>query len=105
MHRKLLGLALVVALAMSAGCVMPKYGAIYAPVQDLKSTVEVGDTSVGMSKVGVATAEGIILLARGDASLTAAMKDGKISKIHHVDSEELNILSVYCKQTIKVYGE
>lgn len=105
MHGKLMGMALVVALVVCVGCVMPKNGAIIAPIQDLKSTVEVGDTNVGMRKVGIATAEGIILLARGDASLTEAMRDGEISKIHHVDSEELNILNIYCKQTIKVYGE
>jgi hypothetical protein len=30
---------------------------------------------------------------------------GQITKIHHVDSEETNILGVYCTQTTVVYGE
>ncbi|MHC5035630.1 MAG: TRL domain-containing protein, partial [Planctomycetota bacterium] len=57
------------------------------------------------SKVGESMAEGIILLGRGDASISKAMKDGGITRIHHVDSEELNILGIYCKQIIRVYGE
>jgi hypothetical protein len=87
---------------------MPTKGAVFAPVMETKSTIEIGDTSVGMDNVGRATAEGLILLARGDASLTTAMANGskgKITKIHHVDSEELNVLGLYCTQTIVVYGE
>jgi hypothetical protein len=108
MVRRLLVLALVFAVATSASCVLPTYGAVFAPVMDTKSTLAVGDTTVGMSNVGEAMAEGIILLARGDASLTTAMRNGSqgpITRIHHVDTEELNILSIYCKQVVRVYGE
>ena len=108
MARKLLACALLLVVVMVAGCVLPRYGAIWAPVMDEKSAVAVGDTTVGMDNVGEATAEGIILLGRGDASLTAAMMNGSkgpIRKIHHVDSQELNILGLYAKETIRVYGE
>jgi hypothetical protein len=105
MARKLLAVGLVVAVVVCAGCVMPRHGAVLAPIMDTKSAVAVGDTSVGYSKVGESMAEGIILLGKGDASISEAMKDGGITRIHHVDSEELNILNIYCKQIIRVYGE
>ncbi|MCD6416581.1 MAG: hypothetical protein J7M08_07790 [Planctomycetes bacterium] len=70
-----------------------------------KSAVAVGDTSVGMSKVGEATCEGILFLSKGDASIKAAMEEAGITRIHHVDSEEQNILGIYSTKTIRVYGE
>jgi hypothetical protein len=106
--RKAIVLGVVLCLVVAAGCVMPTKGAVFAPIMETKSTIEVGDTTVGMDNVGRATVEGIILLARGDGSLTAAMANGSkgpITKIHHVDSEELNVLSIYCTQTTVVYGE
>lgn len=105
MAKRLLAVSLLLAVAVCMGCVWPAYGAVMAPVMDTKSAVAVGDTSAGYSKVGESMAEGIILLGRGDASISKAMKDGGITRIHHVDSEELNILGIYCKQIIRVYGE
>jgi hypothetical protein len=105
MVRKLALLAVVAVLAVSLGCIMPGTSAIYAPVMDIKSPLLVGDTSVSPAKVGEATATGIILVSTGDASIAAAMKDGDIKRIHHVDTEELNILWLYVKKTTRVYGE
>ena len=50
-------------------------------------------------------AEGIILFSQGDASIAAAMKNGGITKIHHIDTEEMYVLGVYAKETIHVYGD
>jgi len=43
--------------------------------------------------------------ATGDASISAAMRNGKITRIHHVDHETFSILGVYAKYTTIVYGE
>ena len=56
-------------------------------------------------KMGEATSEGIIGIVRGDASISAAMKAGNISKIHHVDYHYENILGIVTTYTTKVYGE
>jgi hypothetical protein len=106
MKRAALVLGLVGIMAVCVGCTYPM-GGIVAPVQMTKSPVAVGDTSMGMDDLdmGSATVEGIILLAKGDASIEAAMKDGGITRIHHVDSEEFNILGIYSTYTIKVYGK
>ena len=106
MKRIALVVGLVGLMAVCVGCTFPM-GCIVAPVQNTKSPVAVGDTSLGADglKVGKATVEGIILLAKGDASIEAAMKDGGITRIHHVDSEETNILGVYSTYTTIVYGK
>ena len=58
------------------------------------------------SKVGTASCSSILgLIGTGDASIDAAMKNGGISKIHHVDYESKNILGIYAKYTVIVHGE
>jgi hypothetical protein len=41
----------------------------------------------------------------GDASISAAMADGGIKKVHHVDMDSFNVLGIYATYTVKVYGE
>jgi hypothetical protein len=105
-----LALSLVLSAVVLAGCVMPyavgnSRATILAPVMDLKAPLALGDTSAGSSKVGTAEAQGVILFAFGDCSIEAAMKNGGIKRIHHVDTEELSVLGIYVKQTVRVYGE
>jgi hypothetical protein len=104
MGRRLLLLALLLSVVLAVGCTMPN-GAVLAPVMVTKSAVAVGDTKADMDKVGTAQCEGIVLVAIGDASIEAAAKNGNITRIHHVDSEELNVLGIYSRQIIRVYGE
>jgi len=99
----LLGLGLVLSVAL--GCVIPWPNSVYAPIMVTKSACMTGDSQVGQSKVGRAQAEGIILVAFGDASIKEACDDAKITRIHHVDSEELNVLCIYCRKVTVVYGE
>ena len=48
-------------------------------------------------KTGRSQAEGIIIVGFGDASISAAAKEGQITKVHHVDSNSLNVLGFfYC---------
>ncbi|MBE9536589.1 MAG: hypothetical protein IMF07_05355 [Proteobacteria bacterium] len=56
-------------------------------------------------KVGTAKCESILgLFATGDCSIKAAVKDGKIKTIHHIDHKIKNILGVYAEFTVIVYG-
>ncbi len=106
MVKRLLALSLLlVGMVAVMGCHMPLKGVAWALVVDTKSPLEIGDTTVGMSKTGVSEWRGILLLADGDASLSTAMKNGGITKIHHVDLETLSILGIYTKQKVIVYGE
>ena len=63
------------------------------------------DNSVKPAKVGEATASGIICFTTGDCSIKAAMENGGIKKIHHVDYKTKNILGIIGSQTTFVYGE
>lgn len=56
-------------------------------------------------KIGKATTKGIILYTSGDNSIKAAMENGGIKKIHHVDFDVTNIFNLYSKVTTIVYGE
>ena len=63
------------------------------------------DNSVKPLKVGKATASGIICFTEGDASIKAAMENGGITKVHHVDYEVKNIFGIVGSTTTIVYGE
>ena len=63
------------------------------------------DNSVKPVKTGTATSKGIILFTSGDNSIKAAMANGDIKKIHHVDFDVLNVFNLYSKVTTIVYGE
>jgi hypothetical protein len=59
-----------------------------------------------VSKTGTASAISILgLIGIGDASITMAAKNGKITKIHHVDQETFSFLGLYASYTVVVYGE
>jgi len=101
----LCGLLLMSMIAMT-GCAVIPNSAVFAPlVIDQKGPVAGFDASAGATKTGTARAEGIILVGYGDASIEAAMKDGNITKVHHVDSQTLNVFGIYCRYDTIVYGE
>ena len=93
----------VSAIVMMTGCswVAPVNGSLYT---DMKAPIAVGDAS-GQSKMGTAKATAILGFATGDASISAAMQNGGITKVHHVDSQVKNILGIYVEYTTVVYGE
>ena len=99
-------LTALLCLALLAGCaayaVSPVTGFVYSEVKGPGSAT----SNSGYSKVGTATAESFLgFVAMGDASISAAMEDGGITKIHHVDYESKNILGIYATFTVIVYGE
>jgi TRL (tRNA-associated locus)-like protein len=94
----------VMCAALLSGCVVGHAPVTAAITLNERGPVSAG-SAAGQSKVGRATAVGIVLFAHGDASISAAMANGGITRIHHVDHETLNILGVYAKYTTIVYGE
>ncbi|MBL7035686.1 MAG: TRL-like protein family [SAR324 cluster bacterium] len=58
------------------------------------------------NKQGKSTCTSIFaLVAFGDCSIKSAMKDGGITKIHHVDSSSMNVLYFFFRYETIVYGE
>ncbi|MGD1001435.1 MAG: TRL-like family protein [Candidatus Brocadiia bacterium] len=88
-----------------SGCTVMTTGAVHAAIViDEKGPVAMGDADAG-TKVGTSQAEGILVVAYGDASISAAMKEGNLTKVHHVDKETFNVLGVYGRYRTIVYGE
>jgi TRL-like protein family len=104
MRKVLMSLAVgVSAIMLLAGCadVTPLNGHLYTDVQ---GPVAVGSES-GSSKTGMAKATAICGVALGDASIAAAMANGGITKVNHVDTHVKSILGVYATYETVVYGE
>jgi len=101
-----LSLVSVVCLgALATGCATAyPVGALYT---ELKLPVGATSNSAdARQKVGVATCTSVLsLVTTGDASIQAAMKNGGITKVSHVDWEVKNILGIYGEYKTTVYGE
>lgn len=105
--KKIIGCLLLVMFSAGSfmGCAMvvaPVTGGVYT---DLKAPVT-ATSNTGSAKVGTGECTSILgWFATGDCSISAAMKNGNITKIHHVDHDAMSVLFIYAKYTIKVYGE
>jgi hypothetical protein len=97
-------LASAICCTFLTGCVVA-HGPVTAGITlDQKGPVSYGPAT-GSSKIGRAEAWGILVYATGDASISAAMKNGGITRVHHVDNETTNLLGIYAKYVTIVYGE
>jgi hypothetical protein len=104
MKNVMLAIALAGLLSVMVGCAYPVgYGGSF--IVDAKHAVAVGDPSAAMTKEGKAEVVGIIIITLGDGSISAACKDGGITKIHHVDVEQLGVLGIYSRTITRVYGQ
>ena len=58
------------------------------------------------SKKGEASCSTVLgLISTGNASISAAMTNGNIKKIHHIDHKSTSILGIYGQFTTVVYGD
>jgi tellurite resistance protein len=99
-------MASLLILSFMTGCaayaVAPVTGVLYSDVKSGMAATSADNSS----KVGTATAQSILgLVAVGDASIETAMKNGNITKVHHIDYYSKSILGIYATYTIQVYGE
>ena len=103
--KKLMAVAALAVLA--SGCVMTRSNTIMSALTLDVSSPDMSfvDNDVKPAKMGVAKASGIICFCEGDASLKAAMDNGGIKKVHHVDYKVKNILGIVADYTTIVYGE
>ena len=103
--KKLLSIAALAAVASGCVCVTPA-NSVVAPISlDVQCPAGSVDNEVKPAKMGTATASGIICFCEGDASLKAAMDNGGIKKVHHVDFKTKNILGIIGSTTTIVWGE
>ncbi len=106
MTKTLLCVAMLVVIMGMAGCAYPTNGPVAALITvDTKGPAAVGNPDAAATKVGRSQSAGILLVAFGDASISAAVKEVNITRIHHVDVETLGIMGIYARSTTIVYGE
>ena len=88
-------------------------GCLSAPFQPPSGAVSItkaplsteGNWEVG-SKKGEASSFSVLgLYASGDCSIAAAARNGGLKKIGHVDYEYFNVIGIWQKATVIVYGE
>jgi hypothetical protein len=95
--------ALLLILAFSLiGC-----GALYTDIKTPLPPLSINQDAQARTHVGKASCASYVwVVALGDCSVQAAMQNGNISKVHHVDSEfKSYFLGIYSKFTTVVYGE
>jgi len=80
------------------------YANVTSPAQMLSVAT---DANARLLKTGHATSRAIMgVAAMGDGGLDAAMKNGGITKVHHVDHNvKLIFFGVYVRDTVIVHGE
>lgn len=102
--RKILAIGIVAILLSScaAQVATPALGLLYT---DVKAPL-IATSNSGSTKVGSAECISVLgIVATGDASIEAASKDGNIKRIHHVDYQSTNVLGIFAKFKVYVYGE
>ena len=104
------GIAVIAVLGLVSsvvGCAIPYGAPVYGGLvnNNVRGPVAGVDNSVKPAKKGEAIATSIVFLGQGDASISAAMDDAGITKVHHVDNETFSILGLYATYKTIVYGE
>lgn len=94
----------VLAMGMLAGCASPyPQGIIYT---ELKLPVDVTGNGGRAPKIGISECTSVLgMVALGDCSLETAMRQGGITKVHHVDWDSKNILGFFGQYKVIVHGE
>ena len=87
------------------GCSMPGHFPIHNSIYGDYDGPLLATNNTSWSKVGTSEVTGVLGFGTGDASIKEAMDNGGITKIHHVDYKTTNVLGVYSKFKIIVYGE
>ena len=103
--KKLLFVAALAAVASGCVVVGPSNANSLLTLDVQSPDMSFVDNDVRPAKMGAAKAEGIIFFCEGDASLKAAMDNGGIKKVHHVDYKVKNILGIIGSTTTIVWGE
>lgn len=103
---KIKGIACVVPFLLLAGCLSAPFQPPVGLVAQTRAPLSTeGNWSVGV-KQGEASSTCVLgLYASGDCSIAAAAQNGGLKKIDHVDYEYYNIIGIWQKATVFVYGE
>jgi len=101
--KKLMAIIILTGFIFTGCASYQPMGVIYTKVS---AGISAGGGPVAHTKVGTSEASSIMgMVATGDASIEAAVKNGNIKTIKYVDYHVENILGVIGKYTTTVYGD
>ena len=91
---------------MISGCVIAPFQPPVGAVSVVKAPLSTEGNFSASSKCGVSSSVCILgIVATGDCSIDAAVESAGLNKINHIDYGYLNVLGVFQKTTVYVYGE
>lgn len=89
-----------------AGCIVAPFQPPMGIVSVVKAPLSTEGNFNAGTKKGEASSTSILgLVSMGDCSIDAAVKNGGLKKINHLDYGYLNIIGVYQKATVIAHGE
>jgi hypothetical protein len=111
MTRLALGSGLLAIALVTSGCagffsapVVPPLAFVYTNVQ-APLDADHDETQLGTKQGSASTQNVLGIVSWGDASTSAAAKDGNVTVIRHADYEFFNVLGVYSRFTTVVRGD
>lgn len=94
------------AMALASGCVVAPFQPPMGIVSVVKAPLSTEGDFSASPKCGESSSVSILgLVSTGDCSIDSAVKSAGLKKINHIDYGYLNIIGVYQKATVYVYGE
>jgi len=102
MKKTLATISLISGALLMSGC-----GAVYTGIKTPMENLSISLDDTPGKKIGRASCKSYVwVVAVGDCSVKAAMVNGNISKIHHVDTDIESVLAgLYGRATTVVYGD
>ena len=94
-------------IVLFIAALIPACGLIYTDIKTPMAKLSVQMTADEQSKIGKASCTSYVwIIGIGDCSVTEAMKNGEIKKVHHIDTEIKSIFfGIYERYTTVIYGE
>ena len=105
--KKIPVIALATLLAIGgAGCLSAPFQPPSGVVSVTKAPLSTeGNWNVGLKKGEASSFSVLGLYASGDCSIATAARNGGLKKIGHVDYAYVNVIGIWQKATVIVYGE
>ena len=94
-------------IVLFIAALIPACGLVYTNIKTPAPTLAIQTNAEGQDKIGKASCTSYLwIVGIGDCSVTEAMKNGEIKKVHHIDTEIKSIFfGIYERYTTVIYGE
>ena len=104
--KKIVPFACACVMAFVSGCIVAPFQPPMGVVSVVKAPLSTEGDFSASPKYGESSSVSILgIAATGDCSIDAAVKSAGLKKINHIDYGYLNIIGVFQKTTVYVYGE